>query len=144
VTSIPEGWLLCDGAEYRESDHKALFDAIRRAHGGDPARKTFRVPDYQGRFLRGQAHGRSTDPDRATRSAMATNGNSGDAIGSVQSDELREHRHIAPLGGGGSEAGKFIPNMPNGEGTNPSIPTKPTGGQETRPVNAYVNYLIKF
>lgn len=77
------GWFLCDGRTLREGDYKELFDAVGTAHGR-PSEGTFCLPDYQGQFLRGVAHGKKTDPDRDTRKPSSAGGNSGDKVGSMQ------------------------------------------------------------
>ena len=73
-------------------------------------------------------------------------GNSGDAVGSVQDDEFGSHDHdgysnlnLLYAGGGGR------PNdAPNGRATSGRYwSTLNTGGNETRPKNANVNYIIK-
>lgn len=80
------------------------------------------------------------DPDAGQRLAGAIGGATGNAVGSVQADELKSHQHSLIIGG----AFAF-----NGTG-NLAVPTQinslsgATGGNETRPKNAYVNYIIKF
>ena len=43
---IPDGWLLCNGAEYNVSDYTNLYNVIGNTYGGT-AGSTFRVPDYR-------------------------------------------------------------------------------------------------
>jgi microcystin-dependent protein len=52
--TLPEnvGWLLCDGREFNTRDYEELFAAIGNIYGG--ASGAFRIPDYRGRFLRGE------------------------------------------------------------------------------------------
>lgn len=45
----PSGTLLCDGKEYKASEHPKLFSIIGNKFGGDGA-TTFRVPDLRARF----------------------------------------------------------------------------------------------
>jgi len=48
--NTPPGWLLCDGSPYVRSDYPKLFAAIGSLYGtGEPADRTFRVPDMRGR-----------------------------------------------------------------------------------------------
>ncbi len=149
----PRGWLLCDGRVLRTADHPRLWAAIGTAWG-NPGDGHFRLPDLRGLFLRGVDNSPSTgvsgrDPDRdGGREPIHPGGNPGNAVGSIQSEDLRRHSHTAnarwaPLPGGGSAAYGFYihapitPNDPNW------LSISETGGQETRPRNAYVNYLIK-
>ena len=161
-SSVPanSGWLLCDGRAVSRTQYAALFAAIGTTHGVGDAATTFNLPDYRGRFLRGvddpdgaggqPAAGR--DPDAAARTAMASGGNVAGAVGSVQGDEFKSHGHqlSRPLTqaaggqifGGPGPTGARAPDQVN----NPSVPeilAEAVGGSETRPKNAYVNYLIK-
>ena len=49
--TIPDGWLICDGAAYEIEDYKALAKAIGQTYGG--AGTQFEVPDYQDKVLFG-------------------------------------------------------------------------------------------
>jgi hypothetical protein len=133
--------LLCDGTSYTTAAYPALFAAIGYSFGGSGA--NFNVPDFRGRFLRGVDGTASRDPDKASRIAMNTGGNTGNLVGSVQPDEIRSHTHT------------YTPPVfshdedQNGAGLNSfiagaAINTSAAGGNETRPLNAYVNYCIAF
>jgi hypothetical protein len=141
-TTAPAGWLLCNGNSYsRNPPYDKLYAVIGNACGSANANE-FNVPDFRGRFLRGWDNAIGRDPDRASRTAMATLGNAGDAIGSVQTDAFKSHTHTeyqTQYGGTGTGGGGY--NWPNYTYlTNSGA----TGGSETRPINAYVNYIIKF
>lgn len=95
------------------------------------------LPDFRGLFLRGVDHGRGKDPDAEARTALH-GGAQGDEVGSVQEDAFKEHRHAYirfPQGRGNTASGKYW-----GDGTDQ---TASTGGNETRPKNIYVNFIIK-
>ena len=47
------GYLLCDGTQYPIPSYIALYNVIGFTYGGDQATGFFRVPNYQGIFLRG-------------------------------------------------------------------------------------------
>jgi hypothetical protein len=151
-TAAPAGWLLCDGSEVRRTDFGALFAAIGSAHGSGDGATTFVLPDYRGRFLRGADNGVGRDPDRAARGAAAPGGNVGDLVGTVQEDDIGTHQHeylnyrfdfevITGIPG--------VPHIPEGDpwsfdGRDVAGNTSPAGGAETRPANAYVNWIIKY
>ena len=61
-STIPTGWLLCDGSPVSRATYAALFQAIGTAHGLGDTTTTFNLPDYRGTFLRGQDRGRGKDP----------------------------------------------------------------------------------
>lgn len=151
-TIPPSGWLLCDGSSYSRTNplFVNLYSVIQNNFGGDNSLATFRVPDLRGRFPRGTdnmgtgAAGR--DPDAGTRMASAVLGNTGNAVGSVQPDGYKSHAHSLTLpthwGSGGMGAGARWSGANTFTG-NSSATTDPLGGAETRPVNIYVNYIIK-
>ena len=139
----PDGWLFCDGTAVSRTQYPELFAAIAAAHGSGDGSTTFNLPDYRGRFLRGVDGGVGRDPDRGSRTAMNAGGNTGDSVGSVQADEFREHTHTY-----GRFFGSYSVNEPGNTDNfwngvyfdNTGI----AGGHETRPVNAYVNWIIKY
>jgi microcystin-dependent protein len=114
---------------------------------------SFHLPDLRGRFLRGRDAGAGRDPDRNARTTMNAGGAVGDLVGSVQGDEMRSHSHgyndiyYSENGGNGSI---FTNGKGSGDSDNDNEPyeisrtSNATGGNETRPQNAYVNYIIKF
>jgi microcystin-dependent protein len=82
--TAPTGWLLCDGSTKSRTDYADLFAAIGTAHGSGDGSTTFHLPDLRGRFLRGVSGASTNDPDRTTRTAANTGGNTGNLVGSVQ------------------------------------------------------------
>jgi hypothetical protein len=92
-------------------------------------------------FLRGVDGTAGRDLDSGTRTALLTGGNAGNQVGSFQADAFKSHTHTenqTQYGGTGTGGGGF--NWPNYTSlTN----TGTTGGKETRPINTYVNYIIK-
>jgi microcystin-dependent protein len=149
---IPNGWELCDGRMLSRTDpkYKALFDVIGTIHGGD-ADPNFQLPDYRGRFLRGVDNGSERDPDAARRSAPGQNnsGNSGAEVGSVQDDQFLRHSHtiagfhLEADGGSGFDGAGMDTNSNRNHPMTHDYGTSSAGGSETRPKNAYVNYIIK-
>lgn len=184
--TAPSGWLLCEGALVSRTTYANLFAAISTAHGSGDGSTTFALPNYAGRFLRGRANGSANDPDRASRTAAATGGSTGDAVGSVQANAAarpttgftgtaatggsHEHRLSAASGtlnvaiansfvatGSANSLGTYGGSLPGGwtelrAGSNfngidsshsHTVSITAGGDNETRPVNAYVNYIIK-
>jgi hypothetical protein len=86
---IAAGWLLCDGASYAGSAYPDLFTAIGTANGGGGG--SFNVPNLRSKLPRGvNGAANAVDPDAATRTAAAPGGNTGNAVGSVQTDDDKE------------------------------------------------------
>jgi microcystin-dependent protein len=147
VPVTPEGYLECAGQSVPVAAYPVLAQALSNGSGGYIYGGTggnFNTPDYRGYFLRGWDRGAGVDPDSASRTlAGVTKGN---VIGSVQGDDLKAHNHsynqttldTTYLSQAGTNR-----NNPNGQsgattGTSPS-----TGGNETRPKNIYVMYIIR-
>jgi microcystin-dependent protein len=144
---VPSGWLPCDGRSVARTAFPALFDAIGTAHGGDGT--NFNLPDYRGRFLRGVDNGVGRDPDRAMRASAASGGNAGDAVGSTEDESMSSHTHGLTLmqvlfAAGAVE--RYVATIAASTGCvsgGSSCGQRVGTGNETRPVNAAVNYIIK-
>lgn len=167
------GWLPCDGKSYdiheggdptRPSKFHDLFQVIRSNFGAgyeeprpgqakDAAENTgnFNVPDLRGRFLRGADLGSGRDP--LDRTSMR-HGGSGHDVGSVQHQAIQPHGHVGQrlfasvpravgpeLASGLAPGGAFGDNNAGGI---TRISEQPGGGPETRPINAAVNWIIKY
>ncbi|KRD48208.1 rhizosphere induced protein RhiB [Acidovorax sp. Root275] len=147
------GWMVCDGRSLACVDYPELFAVLGYVYGG--ADDNFNIPDYRGYFLRGIGTGTRNDPDIGQRSKPPGGQGASDGVGSVQPFAVQTHEHTynsAPA-----------PSAPSPSGTAagaPSVTSTPTKGgpvtgagqappvqvslNETRPLNVYVNYLIKF
>lgn len=141
-TSAPTGWLLCDGSAVSRTTYADLFTLLQETAGQGDDVTTFNLPDFRGRFLRGRDNGAGNDPDASSRTAINTGGNTGDALFSLQADELKSHNHVAKRGGSYQVAGD--PGSTNTINTSGDSTSGDTGGNETRPKNVYVNYIIKY
>ena len=137
-SQIPSGWLLCDGSSVSRSTYSNLYTALGNTWGSSSS-TTFNLPDLRGRFLRGVDSGSGNDPDASSRTAINSGGNTGDNVGSYQNDEFKSHNH-----GISTSSGSGTNSVMRGGGINSGSSTSYRGGNETRPKNAYVNYIIKY
>lgn len=117
----------------------------------------FGLPNFQGMFLRGVDPSSTWDFDSASRFGFVP-GIYGDAIGSFEIDQFLSHIHTASSSGtvtfprGQNYTAPLSSNVLTNDvqsGTisaNLSVSTTiaATGGTETRPVNAYVYWIIKY
>ena len=149
--TAPGGWYLCDGHSYSRVTDAALFAAIQTRFGFVNSSE-FNVPDLRGRFLRGSSAGTGRDPDAGSRFAPNPGAASGDNVGSFQGDELKYHYHqygdiySSEVGGNvnlGHNAVGLSGNDHDNDGYDIQRLTAGFGGNETRPVNISVNYIIK-
>lgn len=140
-SSVPVGYLLCDGSAVSRTTYSVLFTAISTNFGVGDNATTFNLPAPAGKFLRGFSTDSTVDPDGPR------------AVGSVQADAFQNHQHQTNIlatggGGGGSLAGQ---NSTPQELQMTQTITDQTGlygtarfATETRPKNLAVAYIIKF
>lgn len=140
------GWVLCDGSAVMESLFPELFKVCGYTYGGSNG--TFNLPDYRGYFLRGLAVNDTQDPGFGNRTA-AINGVT-DGVGSTQLCMVQTHEHGytdypgQPVNIGDAPGASLVSakaTFTTGLYTDDSGTTSLTG-EETRPKNIYVNYLI--
>jgi microcystin-dependent protein len=153
-TSPPHGFLYCGNTSYLRTDYPALFAKIGTTHGALDSLH-FNVPDRRGMFVRAQNNGSGNDPDIGIRNAQGPGGNSGDNVGSIQTDAMQGHRHspLSPMsaylgltavatdaGGTNTISSAATTGNPATDGVNGT----PRTSSESRPKNVYTNYFIKY
>lgn len=162
ATSVPAGWMLCDGTAISRSTYANLYNVIGVAWGTGDGSTTFNLPDLRGMFLRGVA-GTDTvgDPDANTRLANANGGNSGNNVGSYQGDAIRnitgEKNGTYQLAPAGTCYANGAFRVVDGGGHHHSGYTGHSGaifsfdasrvvpvGSDNRPKNVAVTYIIKY
>ena len=159
-STCPTGTIAADGTSYLRTTYPDLFTAIGTTHGTADVTH-FNVPDYRGRFLRGVDGTAGIDPDKAARTAMNVGGNTGNNVGSIQGDINQSHTHIQDAHGhatkglannilfAGAQAGEQALRNAGGGYADYSYIGATTatnqysGGSESRPRNAYVNYCVR-
>jgi microcystin-dependent protein len=136
----PTGWLPCEGAAISRDTYAALFAVLGVKFGPGNGVTTFNLPDYRGYFLRGWDHGAGVDPDAGGRTDRA-DGTTGDHVGTVQADGVKAHSHgyVSPAPFGNSGAGSGLPG-----GSTTAATSDSSGGNETRPINKSVLFIIKY
>lgn len=152
--TAPEGHLLCDGSIVNIADYPKLYAVIGTSwgHGNEVSPGvsdglTFHLPDLRGRFLRGSTENMDPveaalrDPDYASRAPSNLGGNE-EGVGSVQSHQLDSHRHTHTRAVYNA-AVNFGDAYSQWGFSYQTVNTGYTGGNETRPLNAYVVYIIK-
>ena len=146
---VPAGYLACDGSSVSKSDYADLYLAIGDRWGTGTT-NSFVLPDLRGLFLRGS--GTNGTIKRSGDSAFVNGGN----VGQRGADSLGKHKHYLLDQDGkrmSNDYGNTYDTFKGGGGSALSVNgnvrfgyvwTEDTGGTETSPVNATVQYLIKF
>ena len=148
--NIPDGYLLCDGDKYLQSDYPSLYGVIRTAYNSaqnylNQSQNTpsgyFRVPDLRGRFIVGQVPG-----DESSKGNFADKGSTGGEKEHLLTvDEMPSHSHAygydyKALRHDGYE--DYLAYPANSKVFN----TTPTGGDKphnTLPPYYVLSYIIK-
>ena len=146
-TASPTGFLSCDGSAISRSTYATLYTAIGTTWGSGDGSSTFNLPDLRAMFLRGTGtHGTANMAKGTDFSAPA--------VGTIENDQMQDHKHQTIMSPGTSyqtyssyaignnsynttyNFNTTAPQEINSQGT-------PRTGDETRPVNASVLYVIK-
>ena len=160
TTTVPSGYLECNGAAVSRSTYASLFSSISTTWGVGDGSSTFNLPDLRGQFVRGWDNSAGVD--------------SGRSFASSQSDQNKQHNHTASTtsltGGirkisegflsGGSATGVFTKTNDGNNSITGSSSTSPVGGvdfdgshthtiandggTEVRVKNYALMYVIKF
>lgn len=146
--TAPMGYLMCDGTSYLIATYPtlaaSLFDTNTSVYAYGSADSThFNVPDFRGFFPRGTDNGAGRDPDTSSRTGF-TGGNTGDNVGSTQSSQYQSHSHIETVTSSPGSGNGVTQNLGNaGSPAAAAVGTQNAGGDETRPINLYINFIIK-
>ena len=145
---LPASWKVCNGKQLKKTDYAELYGTLGTRWDNDSGYQAdfFSLPDLRGVFLRGVNDDRVDgyrDPDVTTRVRLKGNTMvSVDDAGSYQRFEFQSHAHglnFSAVNAGGAVG----PDGNSYQGWGPAPPTSASGGKETRPVNAYVYFVIK-
>ena len=135
--NIPEGWLECNGNLLSRSEFRELYETIGENFGEIRDPDAFYLPDLRGRFIRGFDGTAGRDPDQDSRTDMQNPDLRYSGVGSVQGDMFASHNHSYERfsGGNGLAGGSYWANGVDTTGS--------AGGKETRPINAYLSFIIR-
>lgn len=145
---VPPGWLLCDGSQVSQSKYPNLYQAIGQNFGQNPGEGVFYLPDLRGRFIRGVDNNAGRDPDVSSRTDMVNTNIPSKTVGSIQSHALQNHFHWG--WGVGADPnrnlayGEMTPAWVSGKYVDPTLtPVDCNASAESRPINAYLHFIIK-
>ncbi len=171
-STVPAGWALCDGSSVpRDGIYSRLFAVIDTAFGASDG-GSFNLPDLRGRFIRGVDGDAEVDSDRTSRTALKVGGNTGNKVGSAQGyasarpvssgfrgttgTDYPDHVHtmqVCMSGPAGfsmawtAQSANPVPTTDSTSGANTrhqhDFSVTAGGDSETRPINVYVNFIVK-
>jgi microcystin-dependent protein len=158
ISTVPTGWLECDGSAVSRSTYSALFAVIGDDYGPGNGTTTFNLPNYKDYFLRGfdasgtDAGSRTDRGDGTTGANVGTKQAAATAshthTGTTASNGAHTHTYTAPDSAAGGDGGASVIDA-SALGTTSSdgahthtFTTDATGGTETRGKNITVKWII--
>lgn len=125
ANAYPPGWLLCNGSTFNQAQYPDLYAALGNSN---------LLPDLRGYFMRGLDTSGKIDPDGAGRTVLSTQG-----------DSFGPHTHntqMTPWFWSEASSGDgYIVGTKTTNGLHTQT-SSTAGGDETRPKNVAVLYLI--
>jgi microcystin-dependent protein len=107
-SSVPSGFILCDGSAVSRATYATLFGIIGTTYGPGDGSTTFNVPDLRGRVVAGKDDMGGSAAGRLTSTTISPNGTTLGASGGQQThalstSEMPAHAHrVWSSDGGGS------------------------------------------
>ena len=95
-STVPTGWLKCNGALLSRTTYASLFAVIGTTYGAGDGSTTFALPDLRGEFVRGADDGRGVDAGRV--------------LGAWQNHSMQRHNHYLPTSTGSGNSHFVIPD----------------------------------
>ncbi|AXI02807.1 phage tail protein [Aquirhabdus parva] len=150
---LPSNWMICDGKSLLKRDYSVLQSRLGKYWNKDSGDSSdyFNLPDLRGVFLRGVNAERADafrDPDVANRIRVNSDTtNTLNRPGTFQTSANLTHYHGLIVGGGSNGPREAISIDTHWDAAYNNkfgaSHTAEAGGTESRPVNAYVYYIIK-
>jgi len=143
--TAPSGWLNCDGSAVSRTTYANLFSIIGTTCGVGDNSTTFNVPDVRSAFPRGAGTSTGFTQNHTT------------TLGTKENDQIQGHIHnttltsinfwsgtyVTQLGSSGSNV--YRNDNPNTAGALTEAANGTVrAGNETRPNNLGINFIIKF
>tara|TARA_R100000329_G_scaffold72834_1_gene63368 strand:- start:891 stop:1748 length:858 start_codon:yes stop_codon:yes gene_type:complete len=129
TSTVPTGFLECNGAAVSRSTYATLFSTISTTFGAGDGSSTFNLPDLRGEFIRGWDNSRGVD--------------SGRSLGSTQDEAFKAHTHTYIDQQNDANGGYRWWKGGDNDCVAANKETASTGGSETRPRNVALMYVIK-
>jgi microcystin-dependent protein len=142
MTTVPTGWLACDGSAVSRTTYANLYDVIGTTYGTGDGSTTFNLPSLKDKFLLGLG---------STYSTLAATG--GETTHTLTTSEMPSHTHTITYSYLGENNTLWRPNLPDRVAAGYDSPTPggssivSTGGDgahNNMPPYIVLNYCIKY
>lgn len=160
TTTAPSGYLKCNGAAVSRTTYADLFTIIGTTHGAGDGSSTFNVPDLRGEFVRGWDDSRGVDSGRSFGSSQSDqNAQHNHTATATSTSTVSDpgHFHDVPYSNSDSGDGVIEESGTGFSGVEPtnsattgitvststSVSIANQGGNEARPRNVAMMYVIK-
>ena len=144
-SSIPSGWLLCDGTAINRTTYSTLFAAISTVYGVGDGSTTFELPDLKGRVIAGK----ESSDTRLTSGGSGINGGTLGSTGGTETHtlltaEMPAHTHTqASRTNTGSASGAASSGSLTSASTSSTSSTGGDGAHQNTQPTIVLNYIIK-
>lgn len=151
-SSVPSGFLECNGAAVSRSTYSALFAVVGTTYGAGDGSSTFNVPDLQDNCCIGKSGTKALASTGGANTVAATGNVSGSTGNhSLSTSELASHSHPNAAGGrpnaqGNTEKARSVTSSSTGSGSAHSHNMSATfAGNATSVLQPYLTvlYIIK-
>ena len=154
-STVPTGWLKCNGALLSRTTYASLFAVIGTTYGAGDGSTTFALPDLRGEFVRGADDGRGVDAGRVLGSAQA--GQNASHTHAASASPAGGHSHVFENLARAADQDRGVGNASLWSIDNTATQTTSAvgdhihavtvnadGGNESRPRNVAMHYIIKY
>ena len=115
-TSLPSGWLFCDGSAVSRTTYADLFTAVGTTYGSGDGSSTFNLPDLRGRAIAGQDDMGGASANRLTNQTGGLDGDTLGATGGSETHTLTTAQLAAHTHGAGSYSSSKTMRSGSGNG----------------------------
>ena len=147
-STVPTGWLKCNGALLSRTTYAALFAVIGTTYGAGDGSTTFALPDLRGEFVRGADDGRGVDAGRVFGSAQSDAVQAWTATMTLVRGQVNNAESISgaiSIGAtSGSSAGPGAAWSASVMTIGPGVNSTARTAAESRPRNVAMHYIIKY
>lgn len=149
--TAPDGWIPCDGRWLSRTQYPSLFAAIGEWWGRGDGQTSFSVPDLRGQFLRGWDAGRGVDANRTFASWQDSQNKVHSHSGTTTENGDHNHAYSKRIdtndGPDGNHGWGWLDKATDYTSTagrhSHALLINSEGGNEARPVNLAIQYIIK-